>query len=266
LDPEIIEDSKELKDEIMILVVEDNTDLRKYIARIFDSSFQIMEADNGQTGLEKARNTLPDLIISDLMMPGLDGISFVSELKTDERTSHIPVILLTARADMKSKIEGLETGADDYLTKPFDKKELEIRVHNLLSQRSKLRERYRREFITGCEGIELMPEDERFLNRLANTIQQHLQDTAFNVENLSAEIGLSRSQLYRKTIFLTGFTPTEYLRNMRLKHAARLFQDGHINVTQVAYQVGFTNPSYFARCFRDIYGSVPSVYIKQTEG
>ena len=171
--------------------------------------------------------------------------------------------MLTARADRKSKLEGLETGADDYITKPFDREELKIRVNNLLEQRKRLREKYRNEFLTGKSDAGLPPTEEQFLTRVAETIQQHLQESGFNIESLSQEVGLSRSQLYRKIHSLTGFTPVEYLRNLRLKHAARMFLDKHENIAQVAYHVGFSNPSYFSECFRELYGSCPSEYLKQ---
>jgi len=192
----------------------------------------------------------------------MDGMEMCKQLKSDGRTSHIPIIILTAKADKDSRLEGLKTGADDYLIKPFDAEGLKVRVDNLIDQRKKLREKYRKEFLTGLDDIQLIPPDERFLLKVSETIQEHLQDPAFNIENLSHEIGLSRSQLYRKIMAISGFTTTEYLRNIRLKHAESLFLEKQSNIAQVAYQVGFSNPSYFSECFKELFGKSPSEYIK----
>jgi signal transduction histidine kinase/DNA-binding response OmpR family regulator len=247
----------------IILVVEDNLDLRKYIAGNLDPAYRIIEAGNGRAGMDKAFESIPDLVISDLMMPEMDGIEMCNRLRSDERTCHIPVVMLTAKADRESKLDGLKTGADDYITKPFDADELRVRVDNLIEQRRRLRQKYRKEFLTGQKDIQLAPPDEAFLERVSETIQDHLTEVEFNIESLSHEIGLSRSQLYRKIVALTGFSPVEYQRNIRLKHAARMFQEKHRNIAQVAYQVGFSNPSYFSESFRELYGSTPSEYIKK---
>jgi signal transduction histidine kinase/DNA-binding response OmpR family regulator len=262
--PEISETGRELKepDGTLILIVEDNLDLRKYISQILYSSHKLVEADNGKSGMEKAIEHIPELVISDLMMPEMDGITMCSKLKSDERTSHIPVIMLTAKADKTSKLEGLGTGADDYIIKPFDAEELRVRVENLITQRRKLREKYRKEFISGLKNRKFAPPDEQFLNRVSETINHHLSESEFNIERLSEGIGMSRSQLYRKTLAVTGYTPVEFLRNIRLKHAAHMFKEKHHNIAQVAYHVGFSNPAYFSVCFKELFGMAPSEYIK----
>jgi DNA-binding response OmpR family regulator/anti-sigma regulatory factor (Ser/Thr protein kinase) len=251
------------KDRPVILIVEDNVDLRKYISGNLFRHYQILEAENGREGLKKAIESIPDLIISDVMMPEMDGMEMCHQLKTDERTNHIPVIMLTARADMGSKIEGLETGADDYIIKPFDAEELRVRVKNLIEQRKKLRERYRKEFLTDPAGHEIPPPEDEFLVRVLDCTKKHLKESEFNVEQLGKELHLSRAQLYRKVLALTDYTPNEFIRNIRLKMAARMFLEGHRNVTSVLYTVGFNTPSHFTESFRELFGINPSDYIKQ---
>jgi AraC-like DNA-binding protein len=170
--------------------------------------------------------------------------------------------MLTAKADKTSKLEGLGTGADDYIIKPFDAEELRVRVENLITQRRKLREKYRKEFISGLKNRKFAPPDEQFLNRVSETINHHLSESEFNIERLSEGIGMSRSQLYRKTLAVTGYTPVEFLRNIKLKHAANMFKEKHHNIAQVAYHVGFSNPAYFSVCFKELFGLSPSEYIK----
>jgi YesN/AraC family two-component response regulator len=184
-------------------------------------------------------------------------------LKKDTRTNHIPLIMLTAKADRESKLEGLETGADDYIIKPFDAEELQVRVKNLIEQRKKLRERYRKEFLTDPAGHEIPSPEDEFLVRFMNCTKKHMKDPEFNVEQLGKELHLSRVQLYRKVLSLTDYTPGEYIRNIRLKMAARMFVEGHTNVTSVLYTVGYSTPSHFTQSFRELFGMNPSEYIKQ---
>jgi DNA-binding response OmpR family regulator/two-component sensor histidine kinase len=254
------------KDLPIILIVEDNTDLRKYISSNLLEQYQILEAENGRQGLDKAIESIPDLVISDLMMPEMDGMEMCDFLKKDTRTNHIPIIMLTAKADRESKLEGLGTGADDYIIKPFDAEELQLRVKNLVEQRKKLREKYRKEFLMDPIRHELpLPEDE-FLARLMDCMKKHLEDPEFNVKQLSEELHLSHTQLYRKVRSLTDHTPNEYIRNTRLKIAARMFMEGHTNITSVLYTVGYSSPSYFTQSFRELFRMNPSDYIKQKGG
>jgi AraC-like DNA-binding protein len=171
--------------------------------------------------------------------------------------------MLTARADRDSRLEGLETGADDYLVKPFDADELQARVKNLIDQRRKLRERYRKEFLFEPSERKIPAPEEGFLRRVTTCIDKHLEEPGFNVEQLGKEIGLSRMQLYRKILALTDHKPSELIRNIRLKLAARMFREGHRNITRVMYSVGFSSPSYFAQNFRTLFGVNPSEYIRQ---
>ena len=248
----------------VILIVEDHADLRHYISTNLKDDFRILEAQNGREGLTKAVEEIPDLIITDLMMPEMDGMELCNRIRDDQRTDHIPLIMLTAKADKESKLEGFTIGADEYLIKPFDADELRVRVSNLILQRRKLRERYQREFMKNDPFTKEIPDlDDDFFSRVVGCIKEHLGDTDFSVELLGSEIGFSRSQLYRKILSLTGFVPNELIRNLRLKQAARMFQEGHSNITRVLYTVGFNSPSHFSRQFHSFFGMNPSEYIKQ---
>ncbi|KPL12856.1 MAG: hypothetical protein AMS26_16040 [Bacteroides sp. SM23_62] len=244
----------------IVLIVEDNVDLMSYLSQNLGNNYSILTAINGKTGLDKAVECIPDLIISDVMMSKMDGMEMSKQLKSDERTNHIPVIMLTAKADRDSRLEGLETGADDYLIKPFDQEELKVRIKNLLEQRKRLREKFRKDFISDLTGKEVPPENQFFM-KVHDVLNDHIDEPEYTIEQLAGELHLSRSQVFRKILAITSFSPKELLRHLRLRRAAILFQGGHRNVAQVMYQVGFNNPSYFARCFNELYGMNPSQYI-----
>jgi DNA-binding response OmpR family regulator len=252
--------SEDKKDKALILIVEDNEDLRNYISGVLGSTYLIMSAANGRIGLNRAQETIPDLVISDVMMPDMDGMEMCEKLRTDERTDHIPVIMLTARADRLSKFEGLEKGADDYLIKPFDNEELKIRVKNLLEQRRKLRAKFRLEYLE-TESESRLPSDHLFIKQLFEIFNANISDADFKMAKLSGRLNLSQSQIRRKVMALTGYTPNELFRYHRLKKAAIYFRSGHKNVAQVMYLVGFNNQSYFARCFSKLFGMTPSQFI-----
>ncbi|MDQ4139082.1 MAG: ATP-binding protein, partial [Bacteroidota bacterium] len=248
-----------------ILVVEDNADLRHFIASLLSDKYKVQEAENGLAGHRIALETIPDLIISDLMMPELDGVSLCRKLKEDERTSHIPIILLTAKADVQSKISGLETGADDYLTKPFTAEELLLRVRNLIRQRQKLREKFSRSFSMQPAEVNVTSVDERFLQKVTTIMEENLGNADFDVDAFSREVGMSRAQLNRKLNALVDQSPNEFIRLIRLKRAAQLLQQNQGNVGEIAFQVGFSNPNYFTKCFRDLYGVAPSEYLQSVD-
>jgi len=244
----------------ILLIVEDNPDMRVYIRSNLINAYRIIEAEDGQEGFNKCAKVFPDLVISDVMMPKMDGFELCAKLKTDHRTSHIPVILLTARAAAEDKIGGLETGADDYIIKPFDARELQVRVKNLIEQRRKLRERFRKEGILQPQQVAVTPTDQKFLQKVLEIVESHISDERFSVEAFGKEIGMSRTLLYRKLQALTDYSPNEFIRSMRLNQAAQLLAKQSGNVTQIAYQVGFNNLSYFARCFQRQFGVSPSRY------
>ncbi len=245
----------------LVLVVEDNADMRQYLRMSLGSAYRLEEATDGEEGLERAAQLVPDLVISDVMMPNMDGLAFCRQLKTDQRTSHVPVILLTARAGRESKLSGLETGADDYLTKPFDAEELIVRVRNLIRQRQQLRERFSQEIKLEPGEAALPSAEEQFLQRAVRLVEAKLGDADFDVVAFSREMGMSQSQLYRKLTALTGYNSSEFIRRLRLQRAAALLAAGQGNVTEVSYAVGFNNLSYFAKCFRELYGQSPSEYV-----
>ncbi len=252
------EDQRDLP---QILLVEDNEDMRQFIKGILLKKYRIHEAMNGQEGMEQAISKTPSLIITDLMMPKMDGIELCKKLKTNLETSHIPIIMLTARAGIGNKIEGLESGADEYLTKPFDADELDVRVKNLVAQRLRLRDYYdKKELKIDPDKIATSSLDKKFLEGLLALLEAEYMNPNFGVPEIQKGMAMSRSQLHRKLRALTGESPSEVLRNFRLKRAAQLLSQKADTVTQIAYQVGFNNLSYFAKCFKELYGVSPSAY------
>jgi signal transduction histidine kinase/DNA-binding response OmpR family regulator/streptogramin lyase len=249
-----------------VLIVEDNVDVRAYIRGFLEGSYTIVEAQNGQEALEKARTTTVDLVISDIMMPVMDGIALCKTLKHDETTSHIPVILLTARATSEGKLEGLDIGADDYIIKPFDSRELTARAKNLILLRKSLRDKYRRQVVLGPSLMEVTTIDERFLQRLSATIEQHIADAAYNTETLAHDMCMSRMQLNRKIHALTGHSTHELVQEFRLERAAELLRKHADTVLGIAYDVGFNSVSHFSRAFRAKFGVSPSKYVAQNQG
>ena len=245
----------------ILLVVEDNNDLRLLIKRLFIDSYTVLEASDGSVGINKALEFIPDIIISDIMMPVVDGVTLSKKLKTDERTSHIPIILLTAKAGDKNEIQGLETGADDYMIKPFNGDVLKTRVRKLIELRARLRQRYSQELILRPKDIAISSTDEKFLERVQELLDKRLTDSSFNTEVFSREIGMSRMQLHRKIKAVIGLTTTGFVRSQRLKLAVHLLETTRINMSEVGYAVGFNDPSYFARCFKEAYDCTPSQYV-----
>jgi signal transduction histidine kinase/ligand-binding sensor domain-containing protein/DNA-binding NarL/FixJ family response regulator len=241
-----------------ILLVEDNNELAGFIAGSFGSGYQFYHAENGQEGIDMALNVMPDLIISDVMMPVMDGYEFCRNIKSNLQTSHIPVMLLTARSAVESRLEGLEQGADDYITKPFHLPELTLRIRNLLQRQRRLHDLLYTRF-TSADHLPAADQDEitdPFLRRLYVILDENLEKPDFGVNELVHEIGMSNSSLNRKLKALTGLAAVELIRNYRLKKAAGYLSDG-MPVSEAAYQVGFDNLSYFAKCFRDMFQMSP---------
>ncbi|NQV16376.1 response regulator [bacterium] len=246
-----------------ILIVEDNPDVRTFIRSYLDQDYQCLEAENGQDGLNVALEKIPDLIISDIMMPGMNGNELCKRVKTDARTSHIPVILLTARADLQSKLEGLETGADDYLTKPFEARELQQRIRNLLLLREKLRKRFSRGIKINPVEMTVSSMDEQFLKRAIQIVEENMENEDFGVEQLARQIGMSHQHLNRKLRALTDHSAQDFSRNIRLRRAALLLEKKNATILEITYKVGFSDPSNFARAFRKQFGLSPSEYTSQ---
>jgi signal transduction histidine kinase/DNA-binding response OmpR family regulator/ABC-type xylose transport system substrate-binding protein len=252
-----------------VLVIDDNADVRAYVRSVLGGKYTVTEADNGRAGLETARREVPDLVVCDVMMPVMDGLEFTNELKNDTATSHIPVVLLTARTLDDQRIEGYQQGADAYITKPFTAKVLMARVENLLRTRRNLRRLYASQSVAGtsqapayaasatADGPVGNSRDQAFIARLRQVIQQNMTDSDLSVEKIGSEIGLGRVQLYRKVKALTGSSPVELLRTARLQRARTLIQTTDKTISEIAYEVGFTAPSYFAKCFKDEFGMAP---------
>lgn len=243
-----------------LLIVEDNEELRNFIASAFNKTFHVIMAADGNAGLAMALEHIPSLVISDVMMPEMDGLTLVEKLKSDERTSHIPTILLTAKSDDKSRMEGLIKGADEYLTKPFSLEELKIRVKNLNELRKKLIKRHREHIVSKIHQYHEPSLDEKFLLNLRSAIEKNMSDTSFSVEQLSEEMCLSRTQLFRKVKGLLEVSPNELINEIRLQRAAEMIRAKSDTLTQISYAVGFNEQSYFAKRFRKKFGLSPSEY------
>lgn len=252
------------KEKPIMLVVEDNSDVLHFIESHFEEYFEIHTAENGAIGLEKAFSIIPDIIISDVMMPEMGGTALCSKVKSDTRTSHIPVILLTARTPLIFKMEGYETGADDYINKPFNLNILEARIWNLLESRQRLRERYSKEISLQPRNIAITSPDEKFLDKVMCFIENNISEPTLSVEELAKEVGMSRVTLYRKIKALTSQSAVEFIRTVRLKRAAQLLEQNKLNVSEVSYMVGFMDIDYFRRCFKDQFGHTPKEYASFT--
>ena len=240
-----------------VLIIDDNIDIRTYLRSVLSEKYNVSEAANGKAGLELARKIVPDIVLSDIMMPVMDGLAFCQQLKTDKAISHIPVILLTARSLDEQRAEGYEHGADAYLSKPFSLRLLLSRIDNLIESRKKLNQTWSK----GVEDDEIgnisNEIDKSFLKQLRKIIQENLANSDLSVEQIGDEIGLSRVQLYRKVKALTGYSPVEIVRKARLTRARHLLQTTERTVSEVAYAVGFSTPSYFSKCYKDEFGENP---------
>ena len=256
-------DTEQDEDAPTVLIVDDNADIRTYLRSILQGQYRLLEAEDGQRGLELAHEQVPDLIVSDVMMPVMNGLEFCQQVKKDGISSHIPVILLTARALEKHQIEGYESGADAYITKPFSPELLLARIDNLLQSRHQLKDLWSvkpaTEPATPATAAASVPTpiEDAFISRFKKIVEERLADSNLSVEELAADMGLSRVQLYRKVKALTGNTPVDLLRKARLAQAQRLLQESTLSVSEIAYQVGFASPSYFTKCYKDEFGTVP---------
>lgn len=240
-----------------VLIIDDNIDIRTYLRSVLSEKYNVSEAADGKAGLELARKIVPDIVLSDIMMPVMDGLAFCQQLKTDKAISHIPVILLTARSLDEQRAEGYEHGADAYLSKPFSLRLLFSRIDNLIQSRKKLSKLFSNSDENDTFEKLSNETDKTFAAQLRKIIQDNLSDNEFNVERIGDEIGLSRVQLYRKVKALTGYSPVEMLRKARLTRARHLLRTTEKTVSEVAYAVGFSTPSYFSKCYKDEFGESP---------
>ncbi|MDW7690245.1 two-component regulator propeller domain-containing protein [Flammeovirgaceae bacterium SG7u.111] len=246
-----------------ILLVEDNSDFRSFMRESLADHYKIFEAPDGKEGLKIAYSKLPDVIISDVMMPQVGGLELCSKLKGDLRTSHIPIILLTARTADEDKIKGLEIGADDYITKPFNLDLLLLRVQKLMEKQKSSQERFQKKMEVNPSEIEISSIDEKLIKKALALVEKNIADPKFSVGNLSHELGMSRVHLYKKLLAITGKTPIEFIRIIRLKRGAVLLEKSQMTISEVAYKVGFNTPRYFSKYFEEEFGVLPSEYLKK---
>ncbi len=242
----------------LVLVVEDNADLREFIGGMLSDAYRVLKAVDGLQSERMASEHIPDVVISDVMMPGQDGYALCHRLKTNKKTSHIPVILLTAKAGQSNKMEGLNRGADAYLTKPFDEKELLIRVKNLIAARQKIWEQFKASDLGMLPDLEIQSVDDQFLQQVSKTIKQNIDNEAFSVQDLAREVGFSRSQLHRKLKALIGKSAVQLIIEVRLHRAKLMLENKAGTVSEIAYSVGYSNMSHFSRSFKELFGVLPS--------
>jgi signal transduction histidine kinase/ligand-binding sensor domain-containing protein/DNA-binding response OmpR family regulator len=244
----------------VLLLVEDNEDFRFYLKDNLRHRYQILEAGNGKDGWQQAVTQIPDLIVSDVMMPEMDGADLCRKIRNDARTSHIPLILLTARAAEDQVKEGFDLGADDYVTKPFSFEILLSRIKNLLARRTQFQKSFVNKLEIKTSEIKVSSLDEKLIEKAIRYVEAKISDADFSVEDLSHELGMSRVHLYKKLVSLTGKSPIEFIRTIRLQHAAQLLEKSQLTVAEVAYKVGFNNPKYFAKYFKEHFNTLPSLY------
>jgi DNA-binding response OmpR family regulator len=246
---------------ITILVIEDNYDLRNYLKNLLSQQYRIVTASNGKQGLETALTIIPELVITDVLMPQMDGFEVCRQLKNDMVSSHIPVIILTAFSEPDKQIGGLKTGADAYITKPFDENILLAQIENLLASRAKLREVFSVSDTAWEDGMNMLFSDKMLIEKATQIVEKHLNDRSFVIDQLAGKIGISTSSLYRKLKVLTNQSPTEFVRYIRLKKAVMLMNEGNTNVDEIGFAVGFNSHSYFTSSFKKQFGKTPSEYI-----
>ncbi|WP_322608956.1 hybrid sensor histidine kinase/response regulator transcription factor [Pontiella agarivorans] len=245
-----------------VLIADDNEDVRSFVRMELADHYQVIEAGDGEDGLQKARETIPDLVISDVMMPKMNGVEMCRRLKGDELTSHIPIVMLTARGSEEHQLEGLGTGADDYVTKPFSMPLLKARIQNLLESRRVMRERFARELTVEPSAITVTSVDEKLLQSAIGVVEEHMDDAGFTVERFAAEMHMARNTLLLKLRALVDQSPQEFIRTLRLKRARQLLEQNAGTIAEIAFQVGFEEPTHFSRSFKKQFGQTPSGYLK----
>jgi signal transduction histidine kinase/DNA-binding response OmpR family regulator len=261
IQPKVVSDSR-----YDILVVDDNEDMCRFLTSFLSPLYSVREAGDGYEALEKIRQQMPDMIISDLMMPNMDGLQLTDRLKNDTSTSHIPIILLTAKSAIESRLEALKYGADDYITKPFSSEYLMTRIENILRQRKNLQETYRSSLLSlQPKQLKEQSPDETFLAHLLEYMERNMDNSDLTVDDLVREMTLGRTVFFNKLKSLTGLSPVEFIREVRIKRAAQLLEKGHYNVTEITYMVGMNDSRYFAKCFKNAFGVTPTEYKKSLQ-
>lgn len=245
-----------------VLIVEDNKDIRTYLTDILSKEYRIFQADNGNSGLEMAIQELPDCIITDVMMDGLDGIELCKKIKTNEKTCHIPVIILTAKTSIEQRVEGLEVGADSYIPKPFNINHLKVRISKLIELRQTIKNKYEGKYDVSQDDIKIKSVDEKLLEKFESIVKEQMDNPELSIEIISRQIGISRSQLQRKLKQITNQNPSDYLKTMRLRYGGMLLTTKNLSISEVTYACGFSSLSHFSNSFREFYGMSPSRYVE----
>ncbi|MDH6534164.1 hybrid sensor histidine kinase/response regulator [Parabacteroides sp. 52] len=258
-----LQDMPVLKQRYQILLAEDNEEVRTYVKQRLEPYFDVLEAENGKIAFDRITESIPDLVVSDIMMPEMDGLQLCSRIKEDMRTGHIPVIIMTAKSMVMHIKEGYQSGADDYIVKPFNMEVLLFRIHNILAARERLRELYGRKFSLESLGIETSSADDRFMQRFFEVIEQYLDNPDLNVDLICKEIGMGRATFYRKLKALTDLSPVDLIRNKRLEIAAKMLVETTKNISEISFLVGFNSTTYFSTCFKNMYGISASEYSLQ---
>lgn len=248
----------------LVLVVDDDHDLCNYIADSLKHSFRVIQAANGREGIEKAIEFSPDVIISDVMMPETDGLELCTRIKSDIETSHIPVILLTARAEAENFIEGLDSGADDYISKPFNIKIIEAKVRSLIENRKRLRTLFAGSLVPVPREITTTRSDEIFLNKAIKLIEENINNFDWGVKEMASQLCISRSLLHKKLTAIVDQSAVDFITSIKMKKSALMMHQNDLNISEVAYSVGFNDPKYFSRCFKKHFGKTPSEYANQS--
>ena len=247
-----------------ILVVEDEDELRRFLSLIFSSKYDVLTASNGKQGIEIAKKELPDLIISDILMPEVSGIDLCKELKSDSKTNHIPIVLITARVGDKTQIHSYETGADDFITKPFDIQVIKSKVSNLINTKMNIIDYSRQRILLNNNDINNSTAQQQFFIRLSEYLRNNIKDPDLNVQKTSNALGLSRVHLYRRVKAITGKSPNQFIRDFRLSVAVELLKQNRYNVNEVCYKTGFRDVTYFRKCFKEKFNVAASYYLNQT--
>ncbi|MGP1994360.1 two-component regulator propeller domain-containing protein [Zobellia laminariae] len=255
--------SKSRPKQPILLIVDDNADIRTLVKQALDSEYVIYEAENGKQALKMAKSLMPNIILTDILMPVMNGTEFAEKLKTEKETSHIPIVMLTAKASEESEIENLKMGVEGYIRKPFDMELLQLTLSNILKQRDQLRRQFTRNITLQPTEITVTSVDESFLQTAIEIVEKHMMNTDFNVEMLVKEMGYSRSNLYMKFKEITGLSSSEFIRNIRLKRAVQLFEQSDLSVKEIMYKTGFNTASYFSKCFKKQFGVIPSEYVSK---
>jgi DNA-binding response OmpR family regulator len=253
-------EEEKLLDKGKLLIVEDNPEVRNYLKDLLKSSYEIFVAKDGEEGVEIAKEMLPDLIISDVMMPNADGIELITALNNDETTNHIPVVFLTAKSSEQAEIQALESGAIDYITKPFSPEILFFKLNNLYTTRQRLKAKYKKEIILQPKELTITSNEEMFLTKAMTVVEEYISDSSFDVSKFVSEMGMSRSVLYRKLDSVIGQSANEFIRQVRLKRAAQYLQANQMTIAEISYAVGFNDPQYFSKCFSKEFRETPSAY------